>query len=121
MEEAGSRKEQEGDGERKETVWGQAMSAERARGEEARLRNDLEEKPVEASVLVAEHTPRATEVCPEQGRTYESMGAQILKATSAFSVPDQNQAAVSLRGGGRGWSKPMNSLYHRQSPGLGAV
>ena len=121
MEEAGSRKEREGDGERKETVWGQAMSAERARGEEARLRNDLEEKPVEVSVLVAEHTPRATEVCPEQGRTYESMGAQILKATSAFSVPDQNLAAVCLWGGGRGWSKPMNSLYHRQSPGLGAV
>lgn len=71
------------------------MSPERAREEEASLRNDLEENTVGASFLVAERTLRATKVCPEQGTTYESMWIQILKATSASSVPDQNRPLSS--------------------------
>lgn len=47
---------------------------------------------------MVEPTSRATKGFPGQGRSYESIWAQILRATSAFSVSDQNQATLKLRG-----------------------
>lgn len=73
----GSSKERQGDGERLGTIWGQTMSGEKPRVEEASLPNDLEEERVEASFLKAEPTPPrprgATKVCPEQEKTHEPL------------------------------------------------
>lgn len=51
----------------------QIMSVEKARGEKVSLQNDLEEKIVGASFLMADPTPRATKLCPGQGRVYDSI------------------------------------------------
>lgn len=68
---------------------------------------------------MVEPTLRATKGCPGQRRTYESIWAQILRATSAFSVSDQNQATLKLRGPNCQHQLTIYSVC--KAPVLGAV
>lgn len=67
------------------------------------MQSDLEEDRAGASFLTAELATKATEICSGQGKAYESNWGQILRASSAVSVLDQNQASFNLRG----WEKKM--------------
>ena len=96
-----SNKERARDRVRREIIWEQMISVEKAKGEEVGLRMIYRRKYSRASFLIDEPTPSTTKCSTVRKRAYESIRPKIL-TTSAF-VSDQNQATLNVRG----WEKEI--------------